>query len=76
MVQRPDWMDVLWRFLPRASLVPMDDLNKAEGPVMGQLQKHRRLPPWLQLLNPVFFRTLPFSSLQTGLAGAWDTAKH
>lgn len=30
MVQRPDWMRVLWQFLPRASLVHVDDLKEAE----------------------------------------------
>lgn len=31
MVQRPDWMRVLWKFLPRVSLFHRDDLKETEG---------------------------------------------
>lgn len=76
IVQKPEWVHVSWGFLLRACLVHMDGLKESEGPAMGHLGKQERWPLCLQLLIPIFFRTLLFSSLQTVGAGARDTAKH
>lgn len=57
MLQRPDWMRVLWKFLPRASLAHVDDLKGQRG-WRGATVEARDLPPWMQLLISVFFRTL------------------